>query len=91
MRRFAMLLLPILLAACGGGEENKVTETRMDDIDSLEGTISDEMPNADELNEQPMIDTTPVAGPKPKVKAEKPEKAEDTSLPEKAEIKPEGE
>ena len=81
MRRLPYLLLPLLLVACGGAEENKVTETRMDDIDSLQGTISDEMANPDELNEQPMVEAAPPPGAKPKAKAERPEKAEDKPLP----------
>lgn len=76
MRRALILSLTLLLAACGGGDESKVTETRMDDIDSLQGTISDEMVNTDELNEQPMVEAAPPATTKPKAKpadGEKPE------------------
>jgi hypothetical protein len=69
MRRIFIILLPLLLVACGGSEDSKVTETRMDDIDSLEGTISDEMVDTDELNEQPMIEAAPAPGAKPKVKS----------------------
>jgi hypothetical protein len=37
-----------MLSACGGStEDNAVTETRMDDLDSLEGTISDDMAPAE--------------------------------------------
>ncbi len=47
------------LTACGGDDktaakakvENTVTQTRMDDIDSIEGTINDEMINVDETTE----------------------------------------
>jgi PBP1b-binding outer membrane lipoprotein LpoB len=79
MRRALIIAITLLLAACGSSEDSKVTETRMDDIDSLEGTISDEMVETDELNEQPMIDTSAPAGSssaaKPKVKGDdKPEK-----------------
>ena len=68
MRRASILSVTLLLAACGGGDESKVTETRMDDIDSLQGTISDEMVNTDELNEQAMVEAAPAATAKPKAK-----------------------
>jgi hypothetical protein len=68
MRRALIVAITLLLAACGSSEDSKVTESRMDDIDSLEGTISDEMVNTDELNEQPMIEAAPVPGIKPKAK-----------------------
>ena len=68
MRRASILSVTLLLAACGGGDESKVTETRMDDIDSLQGTISDEMVNTDELNEQAMVEAAPAATGKPKAK-----------------------
>lgn len=68
MHRAAILAATLLLAACGSGEDSKVTETRMDDIDNLQGTISDEMVDTDELNERPMIDSSPVEGAKPKDK-----------------------
>jgi hypothetical protein len=70
MRAPLILSLALLLAACGGADESKVTETRMDDIDSLQGTISDEMVNTDELNEQAMVEAAPLASAKPKAKAE---------------------
>lgn len=66
MRRVSTLSFVLLLAACGGGDENTVTETRMDDIDSLQGTISDEMVNTDELNEQAMVEAAPATTAKPK-------------------------
>lgn len=77
MRRALILSLALSLAACGGGDESTVTETRMDDIDSLQGTISDEMVNTDELNEQAMVEAAPVATAKPKAKADGEAKAED--------------
>jgi uncharacterized lipoprotein len=77
MRRASIIALTLLLAACGSAEDSKVTETRMDDIDSLEGTISDEMVNTDELNEQPMVEAE--AAPTLKAKAEK---SEDKAAPE---------
>jgi hypothetical protein len=70
MRCASIIMLTLLLAACGGGDDSKVTQTRMDDIDSLEGTISDEMPDTDALNEQPMIEAAPPPSAKPKAKAE---------------------
>lgn len=84
MRRASIIALTLLLAACGSAEDSKVTETRMDDIDSLEGTISDEMANTDALNEQPMIETSPVPGAKPKAKTDDNEKPEDKAKPKAA-------
>ncbi len=54
----ALLILPAI-SACSNSdtktaEDSKVTETRMDDIDKIEGTISDEM-----------IDTTESTQPAP--------------------------
>jgi hypothetical protein len=46
------------------------------------------MPNPDELNEQPLVEAAPPPGAKPKAKAERPEKAEDSSPPETARIEP---
>ena len=61
MRR-ALILLTIALpalAACGGNDaDSKVTETRMDDIDSVEGTISDEMIPTDEVTEEAPIEAS---------------------------------
>lgn len=49
-----------LLSACGGSaEDNQVTETRMDDLDSLEGTISDDMINTDESTDEAPVDAAP--------------------------------
>ena len=70
MRR-ALILLTIALpalSACGGNDaDSKVTETRMDDIDSVEGTISDEMIPTDEVTEEAPVEAsaTPAAA-KPK-------------------------
>jgi hypothetical protein len=72
MRRFittALLLTLPLIHGCSGGdkEDSKVTQTQMDDIDSLEGTISDDMINTDESTEQAPLDAAPPAEPaKPK-------------------------
>ena len=76
MRRALILSLALSLAACGRGDESKVTETRMDDIDSLQGTISDEMVNTDELNEQAMVEAALPATAKPKAKPDGATKAE---------------
>jgi hypothetical protein len=83
MHRASIIAITLFLAACGSGEDTKVTETRMDDIDSLEGTISDEMVDTSELNEMPMTEAEPAA--KPKAKSDKPEKSDG---PEKSEAKP---
>jgi hypothetical protein len=69
MRRALICSLALSLAACGGSGESTVTETRMDDIDSLQGTISDEMVNTDELNEQALVEAAPAATAKPKAKS----------------------
>ena len=62
----------LLLSACGGGdkENSQVAETRMDDIDSLEGTISDDMINTDESTEEGVFDAPATADPKRKAKAD---------------------
>jgi len=52
----ALAMMLLLLSACGGSQEdNQATETRMDNLDSLEGTISDDMINTDEA-----VDDVPV-------------------------------
>ena len=76
MRAPLILSLALLLSACGGSDESKVTETRMDDIDSLQGTISDEMVITDELNEQAMVEAAPPATAKPKAKLDSATKVE---------------
>jgi len=51
-----------LLGACGGNaEDNKVTETRMDDLDSIEGTISDDIINTDQSTDEALLDAAPAA------------------------------
>lgn len=71
MRRIATLSILLLsssvLAACGGSaEDSKVTETRMDDIDSIEGSISDDSVNTDESTEEAPVDAAPPTDAKPK-------------------------
>ena len=54
---FAALLA---LTACGGGkEDNQVTETRMDNLESLKGTISDDMINTDESTDEAPVEAMP--------------------------------
>lgn len=65
------LAVALLLSACGSAkEDNQVTETRMDNLDSLEGTISDDMINTDESTDEAPVDavdgTEPAATGAPK-------------------------
>ena len=54
----------MLLSACGGSkEDNQVTETRMDDLDSLKGTISDDVINVDESTDEAPTEAAPAAAP----------------------------
>ncbi|MEQ1550990.1 hypothetical protein [Sphingorhabdus sp.] len=70
MRRTLILLALTIpaLSACGGNDaDSKVTETRMDDIDSVEGSISDEMIPTDEVTEQAPVEASAAsAAAKPK-------------------------
>jgi hypothetical protein len=64
MRRIlitALLLTVPFIHACSGGksEDSKVTQTRMDDVDNVEGTISDDMINTDESTETAPLDAAP--------------------------------
>lgn len=63
-------MLPLLHACSGSGEDSKVTETRMDDLDSVEGTISDDMVNTDQSTDEAPVDAAAPANPKPKTKSE---------------------
>lgn len=65
------LAMMLLLCACGGSQEDsQATETRMDRLDSLEGTISDDMINTDEaVDDVPVQTDTDVAAPTASVKA----------------------
>lgn len=56
----ALASATLLLAACGGTkEETQVTETRLDDLDSLEGTISDDAINMDESTDEAPVEAVP--------------------------------
>jgi hypothetical protein len=62
MRYAPLALVMLALSACGGSkEDNQVTETRMDDLDSLEGTISDDMINTDQSTDEGPIEAAPPA------------------------------
>jgi hypothetical protein len=52
--------LLLLVSACGSSkEDNQVTETRMDNLESLKGTISDDMINTDESTDEAPLDAAP--------------------------------
>lgn len=74
-----------LITACSGGESENggearaVTQTRMDDIDKIEGSISDEMIDTNESGEEaPLAGSDAIAGAaNPEAAAaQKPENAE---------------
>ncbi len=55
-----VLAILLLTSACGSSkEDNQVTETRMDDLDGLEGTISDDMINTDQSTDEPPLEGAP--------------------------------
>jgi hypothetical protein len=84
---FAPVILLLVLAACGGSkEDNQVTETRMDDIDSLEGTISDDAINMDASTDEAPVEAALPPSDQPKPKLDKAE-AKEADGPDKAEIK----
>lgn len=97
MRRFivstAILASLAMLSACGGNaEDNQVTETRMDDLDSLEGTISDDMINTDESTDEAPVDAAPAEAAKdktaePKAKLD-PAQAKERGGPDVVKIEP---
>ena len=67
-------LMPVValfaISACGGTkEDNQVTETRMDDLDSLEGTISDDIINLDTSTDEGPIEAATPSEAKPASKA----------------------
>jgi hypothetical protein len=59
------IAMVLLLSACGGSkEDSQATETRMDRLDSLQGTISDDMINTDEaVDDVPVQSGTDVSAP----------------------------
>lgn len=76
------LAMMLLLSACGGAQEDsQATETRMDTLDSLEGTISDDMINTDEaVDDVPVQPRDVVSAPvKSEVAAPTKTDAEDTA------------
>lgn len=90
---FAPAIALLALTACGGSkEDNQVTETRMDDLDSLEGTISDDMINTDESTDEAPVEaaaTDPTATKlrEPKAKLDKAQSKE-TGGPDIVKIDP---
>lgn len=81
-----LALALIALAACGGNtEDNQVTETRMDDVDSLKGTISDDAINLDVSTDEAPIEAAPTPSEMPKFKLDKTQ-AKETGGPDQAEI-----
>lgn len=97
MRRFIVPTVAVaslaLLCACGGSaEDNQVTETRMDDLDSLEGTISDDMINTDESTDEAPVDAAPAEaaknkGEQPKARLD-PAQAKENGGPDIVKIEP---
>lgn len=75
------LAVALLLSACGSSkEDNQVTETRMDNLDSLEGTISDDVLNVDESADEAPTEAAPAQTPSPNpTKAEEAEPKLDKS------------
>lgn len=82
--------LTLATAACGGGtsEDRQTTETRMDDLDSLEGTISDDAINTDESTDEAPLEAAPAPTEQPKAKLDK-EQAKETGGPDIVKIEPE--
>jgi hypothetical protein len=83
-----------MLSACGGNaEDNQVTETRMDDLDSLEGTISDDMINTDESTDEAPVDAPPADAATDKDEKSEakldPAQAKETGGPDIVKIEPE--
>ena len=90
MRRASIAIILIaILGGCDsgnivtGGKDEKVTSVPMGDIDSLEGTISDEMINTDEsTDEAPLDKSAPPPDPAAKKKAETKTAKTETAKPE---------
>ncbi len=83
-----------ILSACGsGGGESKMSETRMDDLESLNGTISDDMLNTDEATDEAPVDAPPAqAAPSKNVEPKDdpvPGKTEKNESPETVKAEPE--
>jgi hypothetical protein len=73
-RLMPALALLSLVSACGSSkEDNQVTETRMDKLDSLEGTISDDMINTDESTDEARVEAAPAVAKPDKAEAPKTE------------------
>lgn len=83
MLSFVLVALVAMLTACGGNsEDNKVTETRMNDLDSVEGTISDDMINTDESTDEAPVDAAPPADtPKSKDDKKRDDKPKEPAAP----------
>lgn len=85
----APVLALLALTACGGAkEDDQVTETRMDDLDSLEGTISDDMINTDESTDEAPVEAAPPAeGKAPATKDKKDADKDEEPAPAKTDDK----
>ncbi len=91
MRRLSVaFILVATLSGCDSGNvaasnDEKVTQVPMGDIDSTEGTISDEMINTDESTDEAPLDNSPVASaakPKAEAAAKKKDEAKITPAPQ---------
>ena len=75
----------LLVSACGSSkEDNQVTETRMDNLDSLEGTISDDMINTDESADEAPVEAAPLGSEPAKSATPKADEAKATPAEEDA-------
>lgn len=74
------------LSACNNTKEDKkVTETRVDDLENLEGTISDDIIMTDTSTDEGPLEAAPPVEVKEKAKSEeKPEENADVPSPEVA-------
>lgn len=71
-RLMPALAMLSLVSACGSSkEDNQVAETRMDKLDNLEGTISDDMINTDESTDEARVEVTPAVAEPDKAEAPK--------------------
>lgn len=87
LQTFATVISLLALTACGGSkEDNQVTETRMDDIDSLEGTISDDAINMDASTEEAPVEATSTPTDQPNAKLDQAQ-ARENGGPDKEVIK----